>query len=313
MMQCILPQSQTTPEKTLSNPWFGKGFCEPDQYKAAIDRCDGGYRSCELGIEIYRDLTKILDNCSAALRQWAETSEKQIGQSKEFGTTKKTWIHTVRAVQKLAERNVDVSQNVQKTVIDKMVSYKNENYGKSYIHVKKIREFEKEFKKTQKSWLELIDRINEAKQKFHASKLKLQSELGSERVTASDVGSSEEQIRNAKLRVETRQKETEKYRTKYQNLIEEMEKTKPSYQQQMFKILENMDDFERKRLRHFNEMFNSLQIATAIDKDKKHGEMAIAFKAAIDDHDIEADIGFFNKNYGKETKTTWPKFEDLKD
>lgn len=312
-MQCILPQGQTTPERTLSNPWYGKGFCEPDQYKSAIERCEGGYKSCELGIDMYKDLNKILENCSTALRQWSTTNQKRINSSNEFGTNKKTWSATVRAVEKLAERNEDVIKNIKETVIDKMVSYKNENYGKTLLRVKKIVEFEKEFKKTQKSWLELIEKINETKEKFNVSKVKLQSAIGCEEVTKSDVGSSDDEKRNARTRVETREKETDKCRRKYENAVDEMEKKKDDYQNEMFRILKNTDDFERQRLNHFKKMFNSLQLATAIDKDERHGQMALAFKKAIDEHDAEADIVYWNKNYGKDTKTNWPKLEDLKD
>ncbi|CAF1310113.1 unnamed protein product [Adineta steineri] len=310
-VQCISPQGQTTPEKTLSNPWFGKGFCEPDQYKAAIERCSGGYKSCELGIDLYKDLAKILENHSAALRQWSTASQKQIVHSSEFGTTKKSWLNSIRAVEKLAESNDFIRENVQKTVIDKMTSYKNENYGKSFLQVKKIKEFEKEFKKVQRTWLDTLDKINDAKQSFHVAKRKLQIAQNAENIIKTDVGSSDDQISKAKLNVETRQKETDRCKSKYENSINEMEKAKPDYQKQMFRILESTDDFERKRLNHFNLTFNALQQAVLSEKNKWRDEIVDAFKKAIDGHNIEADIAFFNTNYGKDTKTIWPKFEDL--
>ncbi len=312
-MQCFLPQNQTTPEKTLSNPWFGKGFCEPGQYKAAIDRCEGGYKSCELGIEITRDLVKIFENHSEAIRHWSTSSQKKICQSQEFGTTKKAWVDSIRAVEKLAERHDNITENIQKLVIEKMTSYKSENYGRSIIHVRKIKEFKDEFKKAQQSWLELIGKINDAKQTFHDAKRKLQNAEGAEKVIETDVGSSDEHKQKVKLSVASRRKETERCKTKYQNLIDEMDEKKEAYEKKMFDILERTDEFERKRLNHFKSMLNALQKATSLDEDKCHAEMATAFKTAISDHKIEEDIAFFNKNYGKDTKTTYPVFEDLKD
>ncbi|CAF1334608.1 unnamed protein product [Rotaria sordida] len=126
IMQCILPQSQTIPEKYLSNPWHGKGFCEPNQYKSAIDRYEGGHKSCDLSIEIYKELVKVLEHCSESL---------------QFGTTKTAWIESIQAVEKLAERNEDITKNIQHNVIDKMITYKNSKYEKSFLHMKKVKEF----------------------------------------------------------------------------------------------------------------------------------------------------------------------------
>ncbi|CAF4281295.1 unnamed protein product, partial [Rotaria sordida] len=156
-VQCILPQSQTTPEKCLSNPWHGKGFCESNQYKSAIDRCEGGHKSCDLSIEIYKELVKVLEHCSESLRQWSLISQRKIVQSKEFGTTKIAWIESIQAVEKSAERNEDITENIQHNVIDKMIAYKNSKYEKSFLHMKKVKEFEKDFKKVQKPWLELLN------------------------------------------------------------------------------------------------------------------------------------------------------------
>lgn len=155
-MQCIRPQSETTPEKLLSNPWHGKGFCEPGQYESALQRCEDGCKSCELGIEMYTNLVEILTHCTNAINQWSAKYEKRISHSSEIGTTKKTWLDTTRAVKHLAVRNDDICKKIQTDVISKLDSYKSENYGKSFIHMKKIKEFRKEFKKSRKTALGII-------------------------------------------------------------------------------------------------------------------------------------------------------------
>jgi hypothetical protein len=149
-MQCILPQGQTTPERALSNPWYDKGFCEPYQYKAAIDRCKGGYDSCELYINIFSERAKIERNYISELEKWATSSIKDISQSKEFGTNKKSWCDAIRASKEIADIHVDLVKRLQENVIDKMINFKKENYGRSILHVKKIKEFEHDFEQAQK-------------------------------------------------------------------------------------------------------------------------------------------------------------------
>ncbi|CAF2649547.1 unnamed protein product, partial [Rotaria sp. Silwood2] len=308
---CISPQNQTTPEKCLSNPWHGKGFCEPNQYKAAIDRCEDGHKSCDLGIEIYKDLVKVLELCSQSLRTWSSRSQQKVAQSKEFGTTRTAWFESIQAIEKLAERNEDITTNIQQNVIDKMTAYKKSKYEKSFLHVKKVKEFEKEFKKAQKQWLELLDKINEAKQEFHYASRKLHRAKRAENAITTDLGKTDEEKKTVKDSVDHYELETESCRKKYSKLIKDMEVQQPTYEQEMFKILARTDDFERDRLNQLKLMFNALQEAISIEKDTRHTEMSVLFKKAMAKQDINNDIEFFNKHYGRETKTKWPVFEDV--
>lgn len=310
-MQCILSQNQTTPERCLSNPWYNKGFCEHNQYKAAIDRCEGGYKSCELGIEIFKELAQIFKNFSDSLHQWSTASQTKIGQSKEFGTTRKAWIESIRAVENLAEIHENINENIQKNVIDEMSTYKNSKYEKSFRHVKKIKEFEKDFKKVHKPWLELLDKINDAKQAFHRASRRSHQAKRQLNAIESDLGSSDEEKQKGKDNVDYYEKETQKHKKKYSNLIEEMKEKQTSYEQSMFKVLERTDEFERARLDHLKLTFKALLQATSVEQDACHRKVFSNFKTAIDSHDIDADIQYFNKHFGRETKTKWPAFEDI--
>jgi hypothetical protein len=352
-----MPQSQTTPEKDLSNPWTGKGFCEPNQYKSTIDRGEGGYKSLELGIEMFKSLDKIIEHFSAELREWSKTSQKHISESKEFGTTKKVWLACVRiTTEHLTAQNDAIAKGIQEKVVDEMTRYKNNHYGKSFIHVKKMKDFEHDFKKVQKPWLELLDKINDAKQAYHDASRKLHQAEGAEKIIQTDVGATDDQKKKLEASLDKRKRDTKSYREKYERLIEDMEKRKVIYEKDMFDILARTDKFEEERLQHFNSIFKALKHATVIDTNSiqnakgndtnttqnakgtganasqnakesnnnassdatvtdgtKHSEpLGDAFEKAIKEHNIQADIDYFNKYYGRETQTKWPVFEEFK-
>lgn len=308
-----MPQNQTTPEKTLSNPWHGKGFCEINQYKSALDRGEGGYKSLDIGIDMFKRLQKITEEYSAALREWSKTSQKHLAESKEFGTTKKVWLESIRNVEKLADQNDVIAAGVEKNVVEKMTTFKNNNYGKSFIHVKKVKEFEHEFKKAQKPWTDFLEKINDAKQGYQDAKRKLRQAEGQEEAIKSDVSSTDDEKRKVKSTVEKRRSDANSCKSKYQRLVDDVEAKKENYQKEMFAILEKNDTFEKKRLEHFNSMFIALRDATVIDNTEHHTKMTAAFKKTIDEHDIDGDIEYFNTHYGRKTTTKWPEFEDLKD
>ncbi len=312
-MQCILPQGPTTPERILSNPWYDKGFCEPNQYKAAIDRCKGGYESCELFIEIFSDRARIERNYIAELEKWAATSIKDISQSKDYGTNKKAWMDSIRASKELANTHADIVQRLQENVIDKMVNYKKENYGKSILHIKKIKEFERDFEQAQKSWVKLLDKINKAKKDYQDAHRQLKKAEIAEKIIESDRGAEDEQKTKVKLSVSTYKKECDALRSKYKQYIEDMTNTRPNYENGMKEVLDRTHTFEKKRLAQFKALFTALQQALLIDKDPHLASMNEAFTKAINSQDIEKDIQWWNSHFGSDTNTTWPSFEELKE
>lgn len=308
-----MPQGQTTPEKTLSNPWHGKGFCEVNQYKSAIDRSEGGFKSLELGIDMFKSLQKINEEYSKALRDWAKSSQRQLAESKEFGTNRKAWLECIRSVEKLADHNDTIAEGVHEKVVEKMSTFKNNKYGKSFIHVKKIKEFDQEFKKAQKPWLEFVDKINDAKQGYHDATRKLQQAERKEELTRTDAGSTDEEKKKAKTTVEKRKSEITTCKSKYEKLIEDMDKKKENYQKEMFTILARTDEFEKERLLHFKDMFTALQDVILTDNTDHRTQLKAAFEKALNEHKIDEDIQYFNKHYGRDTHTKWPQFDDLKD
>jgi hypothetical protein len=312
-VQCIFPQGQTTPERVLSNPWYGKGFCEPNQYKVAVDRCKGGYDSCDLFIDIFSERARIERNYISELEKWSTTSIKEISQSKEFGTNKKAWIDSIRASKEIGSTHSDIVQRLQESVIDKMANYKKENYGKSILHVKKIKEFERDFEHVQKSWNKLLDKIAKAKKEYQEAQRQLKKAELAEKIVDSDRGAEEEQKTKLKLSLASYKKQSDSLKSKYQQFITEMQNTRPSYENSMKEVLDRTHDFERKRLTQFKSSFTALHQASIIDKDPHLSTMSVAFTNAIAVHDVEKDIQWWNSNYGSDTNTAWPSFEDLKD
>ncbi|CAF0978032.1 unnamed protein product [Adineta steineri] len=313
LVQCIFPQGQTTPERVLSNPWYDKGFCEPNQYKAAIDRCKGGYESCELFIEIFSERARIEREYISNLEKWSAASIKEISQSKEFGTNKKAWIESIRASKEIGSTHGEIVQRLQENVIDKMVSYKKENYGKSILHVKKIKEFERDFEQAQKSWIKLLDKINKSRRDYQDAQRLLKKAETAEKIIESDRGAEEEQKSQMKLSVSTYKKQSEATRSKYQQNIEDMKNTRPNYENSMKEVLDRTHTFERRRLTQFKTLFAALHQALIIEKDSHLLTMTDLFNKSAAAHDAEKDIQWWNSHFGSDTNTAWPSFEELKD
>ena len=194
-----------------------------------------------------------------------------------------------------------------------MVTYKKDHYGKSILHVKKIKEFERDFEQAQKSWAKLLDKISKAKKDYQEAHQKFKKAEMAEKIIESDRGAEDEQKTKMKLSVSTYKKECDALRCKYKQYIEDMTNTRPNYENGMKEVLDRTHAFEKKRLSQFKTSYEALQKALLIDKDPHLASMQEAFTKAINSQDIEKDIQWWNSHFGSDTNTTWPSFEELKE
>ncbi|CAF5201219.1 unnamed protein product, partial [Rotaria magnacalcarata] len=208
ILACINLQSQTTPEKHLPNPWHNRGFCEPDQYQAAIQRCHSGYESCDLLIKIFEERVAIERDYISAIHDWSQSCQKQIQDSKEFGTNKMAWLATIRTGEQAVRTHTDMAERIQHDAIDQMIAFKKHNYAKSIVHVKKIKEFEKEFENLQKPWLKLLSKVKDAKESYHEKHRKLDRAEKAKKIIESNTGAAEEEKKEAQLSVDVYTRES---------------------------------------------------------------------------------------------------------
>ncbi|CAF1531232.1 unnamed protein product, partial [Didymodactylos carnosus] len=287
--QCILPQ--TTPETILSNPWYGKGFYEPQQYKVAIERCKNGYDSCESFIKLLEHRVKIERDYSTELKKWSLTWLKEIQHSQDYGTNKKTCLALINTGEQQAYSHVKMADNLQENVINKMLLYRRENYSRSLIHLQKMM----------------------LKKLYLDSSKKLKSYEQAEKIIQSDSGKTDEQKQHVKLTVDTLKKDCSSQKVKYQQLIEEMKNMRPQYEISMNDVLERTNDFERKRMNHFKQIFQDYHDTIYTPNDENLAKMSTDFKKVLSEHNVENDIQWWNTHYGKYTESNWPVFEELKD
>ena len=312
-MACLRPQILTTPEEILANPWHNKGFCDLDQYHVALERCQNGYESCDLFIKAFEQRVKIERDYIAAIHDWSKTWQREIADSQEFGMNKKTWLSTIRAGEQAALTHSDIVERIQHDVVDPMVAFKKQNYAKSIIHIRKIREFEKEFESLQKPWLKMLSKINDAKEAYYQKRQKFKRVEQVQKIIDSDIGVSDEQKTEAHMSVSNYARESAMLRKKYEELIDEMKNLRSNYEAGMKRVLDRTHAFERERLNKFKQLFIAFHNAINIQNDPHLTEMSIAFQKAIASYNIESDIQWWNEHYGSDTNTAWPEFEDLSD
>ncbi len=309
-MHCIQSQSETTPELTLSNPWSPKSICDPNQYQAAIERCESGCNSCGVFIDIFEQRVMIERDYVAAIHKWSTAAEKKIQHLAEFGTNKRAWLDSIRASELIAKSHNDIAEGIQRNVVDTMMSYERENYSMSILRIKIVKEFEKEFENIQKPWLKLLDKLERAKKSYHEACRKLKKAEAAENSRKSDTSASKEQKNDVAGADSAYSKELMVLRCEYKKLFDEMENSRPAYENSMKEILNRMNHIERQRLGLFKVLLNAFHDAVNIERNLYLTKMSTDMKKAIESHDIEGDLQFWQHYYASDAHNSWPLFED---
>ncbi len=285
-MHCIQSQSETTPELTLSNPWSPKSICDPNQYQAAIERCESGCNSCGVFIDIFEQRVMIERDYVAAIHKWSTAAEKKIQHLAEFGTNKRAWLDSIRASELIAKSHNDIAEGIQRNVVDTMMSYERENYSMSILRIKR------------------------AKKSYHEACRKLKKAEAAENSRKSDTSASKEQKNDVAGADSAYSKELMVLRCEYKKLFDEMENSRPAYENSMKEILNRMNHIERQRLGLFKVLLNAFHDAVNIERNLYLTKMSTDMKKAIESHDIEGDLQFWQHYYASDAHNSWPLFED---
>ncbi|CAF1013590.1 unnamed protein product [Didymodactylos carnosus] len=299
------PSSSAPPEAFAQNSMYGKGFYEPGQYQVALKRCENGHDLALHLCEMFDERTQIEMAYINSLKNWSKKWHGELVKSQEYGTNKKVWDQTVATGEVMADIHSTLASNLSDSITPKLRQWRKDNYEKSLIHYKKTKEFEKDFDSVQKTWIKLLDKIQELKQSYYQSCKMLKHAEANERNASDD-----EQRRKLSDKVDVAKREVGFTRTKYQQALKDMSDQRPRYEQQMSEVFQRTQQFEKKRLDFFKETFDEYEKVLDLNNNPMLKKMHDDYQQALQMHDSQQDITWWDQNYGTQTNCRWPEFEE---
>lgn len=306
-MSCISPQNATTPERLLSNPFYGKNFFDEGQYRVAVDRYEQGANAIDSLIKNLENFIKILERQSEKLRVWSKEVDQDIRSTSEHGTTKKALIGATAAMGLLAEPSESFAKALREKVLRDLFEFKSSTYGKSSHFLSTKNDFEKEFRKVQKLWISLLKDYEQNKEKLTEAKKKKDTAQRMEHLMTSDIARDENKFKQVQELLSKRKEKVLELEKIDEEFVKRIEKKKPEYVEQMTKILERILEIERKRLEKFNQVLESLKNLSDFKQYSNYQKIIQKFTEAIEEQNINSDLKHWNEHFGSETKFPWAK------
>jgi len=297
------------PEAFASNSAYGRGFFEPGAYSVALKRCENGHDLAQQFADMFDERAQLESAYTNQLRAWSRKWHVELIKSHDYGTNKKVWDQTIATGEQMADVHAMLSSSLTDSLIPKLRQWRKDNYEKSLLHYKITKEFEKDFIDAQKSWSKLLEKISEYKKTYYAACKTAKLADDAERT------SSEDQRKKLADKAEVAKREVGFAKTKYEQAINEAREHRPRYEKAMTDVFDRTQAFEKKRLDFFKETFDEFSkvLETATHDNPILNKMNEDYKSVLTTHNSQQDLAWWDQNYGTQTNSRWPEFEEYGD
>ncbi|XP_053973466.1 protein kinase C and casein kinase substrate in neurons protein 2 isoform X2 [Hylaeus volcanicus] len=292
-------------------------FWEPGNYKRTTKRIEDGHKLCDSLIALVQERAEIEKSYAKALKNWSKNWNDKIEKGPEYGTTEAAWKGVLVESDRLCDLHLRVKENLCNDIIQQVKTWQKDTYHKSMMTLKERKEMEDAFKKAQKPWVKLLQKVEKSKSEYHNSCKTERTAANMERNASADSSLSPDQmargsenVKKMQDRVQKTKEEVQKAKEKYEATLQEINQYNPKYMEDMTQVFEKCQEMEAQRLQFFKEVLFGIHKCLNISKDPILPQIYEEFYHTINNADHEKDLKWWSNNHGVNMAMNWPQFED---
>ncbi|XP_069187915.1 protein kinase C and casein kinase substrate in neurons protein 1 isoform X4 [Procambarus clarkii] len=291
-------------------------FWEVGNYKRTTKRIEDGNRLCDDLMKLVSERAEIEKMYAKSLKEWAKKWNNIIEKGPEYGTTEAAWKGVLMEAEQRCDLHMRVKENLINEVHSNVKQWQRDNYHKSMMgQLKEKKDIEDMFKKAQKPWSKLFEKVNKSRTDYHNACKSERSAQNQERNAGGDSSLSPDQHNNMKVkklqdRVSKAKEEVSRGREKYDVVLHEISEYNPKYIEEMTHVFEKAQEAESKRLIFFKDMLFATHKCLNISNDPSLPRIYEEFNHTVANADYEKDLKWWSNNHGVNMPMNWPSFEE---
>ncbi|XP_076663998.1 protein kinase C and casein kinase substrate in neurons protein Synd isoform X3 [Andrena cerasifolii] len=293
-------------------------FWEPGNYKRTTKRIEDGHKLCDSLMALVQERAEIEKSYAKALKNWSKNWNDKIEKGPEYGTTEAAWKGVLVESDRLCDLHLRVKENLCNDIIHQVKTWQKDTYHKSMMTLKERKEMEDAFKKAQKPWVKLLQKVEKAKSEYHNSCKTERTAANMERNASADSSLSPDQmargsenVKKMQDRVQKTKEEVQKAKEKYEATLQEINQYNPKYMEDMTQVFEKCQEMEAQRLQFFKEVLFGIHKCLNISQDPILPQIYEEFYHTINNADHEKDLKWWSNNHGVNMAMNWPQFEEF--
>ncbi|KAK2704117.1 protein kinase C and casein kinase substrate in neurons protein 2-like isoform X5 [Artemia franciscana] len=288
-----------------------ESFWEPSNYKRTTKRIEDGNRLCDDLIKLVNERAEIEKTYAKLLKGWSKKWQELIEKGPEYGTTEAAWKGVLVEADRLSDIHLRIRDGMANDVTHQVKTWQKETYHKSMTKLKEKKEMDDHFKKAQKPWLKLYEKVNKAKSDYHSACKGERSALNQERNATGDNSLSPENLKKLQDRVQRAKEDVQRNREKYESALRELNDYNPKYVEDMTDVFEKCQEMETHRLHFVKDLLFSVHKNINIASDPVLPQIYEELYHTIANADAEKDLRWWSNNHGANMGMNWPSFEEL--
>jgi len=195
-------------------------------------------------------------------------------------------------------------------VIQSIKNWQKDNYHKQMLQLKEKKEMEDQFKKAQKPWAKLLEKVDKTKNNYHLACKNEKTAVNQERNATKDSSLSQDQVRKLQDKVNKCQETVKKCKENYELALLDITNYNSRYQEDMTDVFERCQRKEAQRLQTFKDTLFTIHKCLNIVEDPMLPQIYDEFYHTINNADHEKDLRWWSNTHGVNMPMAWPQFEE---
>ncbi|XP_071512647.1 protein kinase C and casein kinase substrate in neurons protein 1 isoform X5 [Panulirus ornatus] len=301
-------------------------FWEVGNYKRTTKRIEDGNRLCDDLMKLVSERAEIEKIYAKNLKEWAKKWNNIIEKGPEYGTTEAAWKGVLMEAEQRCDLHMRVKENLINDVHSNVKQWQRDNFHKSMMgQLKEKKDIEDMFKKAQKPWAKLLEKVNKSRADYHNACKSERSAQNQERNAGGDSSLSPDQehrknnivimqssmkVKKLQDRVSKAKEEVSRGRDKYEICLKEISDFNPKYIEDMTHVFEKAQEAESKRLIFCKDMLFATHKCLNVSNDPSLPRIYEEFHHTVANADYEKDLKWWSNNHGVNMPMNWPSFEE---
>jgi len=285
-------------------------FWEPGNYKRTTRRIDDGEKLCKDLIQLVQERANIEKEYAKQMKAWSTKWNNIIEKGPEYGTTEAAWKAVLQEADRRCELHRRVKDSLENEVINSIKNWQKDNFHRQLMQIKEKKEMEEQFRKAQKPWAKLLEKVDKAKTNYHLACKNEKTAVNQERNATKDSSLSQDQVRKLQDKVSKCQDAVKKCKETYELALLDISNQNSRYQEDMTDVYERCQRKEAQRLQTFKDTLFSIHKCLNITEDPTLPQIYDEFYHTVNNADHEKDLRWWSNTHGVNMPMAWPQFEE---
>jgi len=285
-------------------------FWEPGNYRRTTKRIDDGEKLCKDLILLVQERANIEKEYAKQLKTWSSKWNSMIEKGPEYGTTEAAWKSVLVEADRRCELHLRVKDNLLNEVVNSIKNWQKDNFHKQMLQLKEKKEMEDQFKKAQKPWAKLLEKVQKTKSNYHIACKNEKTAVNQERNATKDSSLSQDQVRKLQDKVSKGQDAVKKSKENYELALLDITNYNARYQEDMTDVFERCQRKEAQRLQTIKDTMFSIHKCLNICEDPTLPQIYDEFYHTVNNADHEKDLRWWSNTHGVNMPMAWPQFEE---